>query len=89
MSGVLINKIPRRFLPESFVLNSWEEVAPYFDDLEKRNIGSVKDLENWLHDASELEAIISEEASWRQIRMTCDTQDAALIQSFEFFMTEI
>ena len=84
-----IEKTPRQLLPESFVLQSWEELAPYFEELEQRNIASVQDLEKWLKDASELESVISEDASWRQIRMTCDTQDPKLAESFEFFMTQI
>ena len=62
-----IEKTPRQLLPESFVLQSWEELAPYFEELEQRNIASVQDLEKWLKDASELESVISEDASWRHV----------------------
>lgn len=89
MRNGFLEKIQRRLLPESFAIHSWEDLAPYFDELEQRNITSVQELEKWLQDASELESVISEEACWRQIRMTCDTQDAKLIEAFEFFMTEI
>jgi len=89
MPSGFLEKIQRRLLPESFAIHSWEDLAPYFEELEKRNLASVQELEQWLQDASELESIISEEACWRQIRMTCDTQDAKLIESFEIFMTEI
>ncbi len=40
-------------------------------------------------DVSELEAVISEDACWRQIRMTCDTENKSLEESFAFFMLEI
>jgi oligoendopeptidase F len=43
----------------------------------------------WLKDASELEAVISEDICWRQIRMTCDTENKALEESFNYFMMEI
>lgn len=89
MYSGLIEKTPRQFLPESFSIQSWEDLAPYFEQLEQRIIDSVLDLEKWLRDASELESVISEEACWRQIRMTCDTQDPKLAESFEFFMTRI
>ncbi len=89
MSNSLIEKNPRQYLPESFQVDAWEHLAPYFDELESRTISSVEVLEKWLKDASELEAVISEEACWRQIRMTCDTEDPALTESFEFFMTQI
>ena len=38
---------------------------------------------------SELEAIISEDASWRHIRMTCNTEDKKLQEHFTYFMMEI
>ena len=71
----ILEKLPRRYLPESFQVESWDGLAPYFSELESRTIDSVEALEKWMKDASELEAVISEEACWRQIRMTCDTQD--------------
>ena len=43
----------------------------------------------WLKDASELEAVVSEDASWRQIRMTCDVESKELEQAFAYFMMEI
>ncbi|MEI9957705.1 MAG: hypothetical protein WDM90_15710 [Ferruginibacter sp.] len=41
----------------------------------ERNIDSKADLEQWLKDQSELEAMVNEDACWRQIRMTCDTEN--------------
>lgn len=38
---------------------------------------------------SELEAVISEDACWRQIRMTCDITDKSLEEAFAYFCMEI
>jgi oligoendopeptidase F len=84
-----IKKLPRHFLPEDFTINNWESLSSYFSNLDERVIGSVTELEQWLKDASELEAVISEDACWRQIRMTCDTENKELEESFNFFMMEI
>jgi oligoendopeptidase F len=84
-----IKKLPRHFLPVDFTITNWEVLEPYFKNLEERNIASLKDLEQWLTDSSELEAAISEDACWRQIKMTCDTENKELEQSFTFFMMEI
>ncbi len=84
-----IKKMPRHFIPANFKLENWEGLEPYFKNLDERNISSVADLEQWLKDASELEAVISEDACWRQIKMTCDTENKELEQSFNFFMMEI
>lgn len=84
-----IKKLARHFLPNDFEVKSWEVLEPYFKELDGRAIHSVKDLEQWLKDASELEAVISEDVCWRQIRMTCDTESKELEQAFNFFMMEI
>lgn len=84
-----IKKLPRTFLPESFVVTEWKEIEPYFKNLDERNIDSKEDLERWLKDSSELEAVISEDACWRQIRMTCDTENKSLEEAFVFFVTQI
>ena len=46
-------------------------------------------LKKWLKDASELESAISEDACWRQIKMTCDTENKQLEEAFNYFMLEI
>jgi oligoendopeptidase F len=38
---------------------------------------------------SELEAVVGEDAAWRQIRMTCDTENKELEKAFEYFVMEI
>jgi oligoendopeptidase F len=84
-----IQKIKRHFIPEDFKLTTWEALEPYFKDLLDRKIDSREDLEQWLYDTSELEAVVSEDACWRQIRMTCDTTDKTLEEAFTFFCMEI
>ena len=84
-----IKKTARHFLPEDFKVTDWDTLEPYFKNLIEREIHSAKELENWLKDISELEAVVSEDACWRQIRMTCDTTDKALEEAFTFFCMEI
>jgi oligoendopeptidase F len=84
-----IQKLPRHFLPEEFTVTDWKTLEPYFKNLDERVITSVEELEHWLKDSSELESVISEDACWRQIKMTCDTENKELERSFTFFMMEI
>jgi oligoendopeptidase F len=84
-----IQKLPRTFLPESFTITDWASLQPYFDQLLERPIDSRATLEAWLRDMSELEAVIGEDAAWRQIKMTCDTTDKGLEEAFTFFCMEI
>ena len=84
-----IKKLPRTFLPESFAVTTWEAAEPYFKNLLDRELHSREDLAQWLKDSSELEAVFSEDACWRQIRMTCDTENKSLEEAFVFFVTQI
>ncbi len=84
-----IQKLRRHFLPTDFSVTNWEGLEPYFKNLDERKINSLAHLEQWLKDASELEAVISEDACWRQIKMTCDTENKELEEAFNFFMMEI
>ena len=79
----------RQFLPAGFTVTDWKSLEPYFKDLVERKIESRSDLEKWLQDSSELEAIVSEDANWRQIRMTCDTENKELENAFTYFVMEI
>lgn len=84
-----IQKLPRKFLPEDFTVTTWDKLEPYFKELLERPVNSNTDLEKWLKDISELEAVISEDACWRQINMTCDTENKALEEAFTFFCMHI
>lgn len=82
-------KKQRVFLPDHFQVNSWQELEPYFTNLENREINSLSDLENWLQHRSELEAILEEDLGWRYIKMNIDTTDKELEKAFHFFINEI
>jgi oligoendopeptidase F len=84
-----IEKLPRKFVPADFKLTTWQAVEPFFVDLAERPINSRADLEQWLQDMSEVEAVVSEDACWRQIKMTCDTTDKSLEEAFTYFCMEI
>ena len=84
-----IKKLPRYFVPIDFIVTDWQNLEPFFKDLLERNIHKKEDLEKWLKDQSELEALVNEDACWRQIKMTCDTENKTLEEAFTFFCMEI
>ena len=80
-----IQKRPHQFLPANFELTQWESLEPYFKALLDREITNKLTLESWMQDLSELEAFVSEDACWRQIKMTCDTTDKSLEEAFNYY----
>jgi oligoendopeptidase F len=84
-----LKKPVRHYLPGDYILTDWKSLEPYFQELEQRPLETRAALEQWLLDMSELEAVVSEDVCWRQIRMTCDTENKGLEEAFNFFCLEI
>lgn len=80
---------PRRYVPEKTDAGNWNELAPLFEELDAREIGSVDALEEWILDVSELESILRAEEARRYIEMTCHTDDAERREKFLEFSREI
>src|SRR6476620_5534796 len=89
MYSANITKLPRHFIPKDFKVTDWQSLEPFFKDLLDRKLDTPQALEQWLKDSSELEAVISEDACWRQIKMTCDTENKDLEEAFAFFCMQI
>ncbi|HEV2692793.1 MAG TPA: M3 family oligoendopeptidase [Verrucomicrobiae bacterium] len=82
---------PRTFVPTTIDLGDWTQIAPLFDQLETKvaHAKSVADLEKWLLDWSELNAALDEEASRRNIAMTCHTDNAEAEKAYLYFVENV
>ncbi|HRH66210.1 MAG TPA: M3 family oligoendopeptidase, partial [Bacteroidia bacterium] len=92
MTSTTVNapeKIRRNFLPANLDLQNWESLAPYYLDLQERNLDSLQSLHKWLADITELESVVSEHIGWLYIRMTCDTTDKNLTEAYTHFVENI
>lgn len=88
----LVEKVARpvrRFLPENFLVTSWNDLQPYFQNLLDREIKNEEDLQKWFLDRSELESVISEDLAWRYIKMTCYTENKEYLKSYQDFIQNI
>jgi oligoendopeptidase F len=79
----------RKFVHKNLVIDSWGKIKSLFDDLVQRDINSVNNLEKWMLDRSELEAVLEEDMAWRYIKMNIDTTDKNLADKFHFWIKEI
>ena len=82
-------KTTRTYIPINFIVENWNGLQPFFTELLNRNINNKTELETWLLNLSELQAVISEDACWRQIKMTCDTTNKELEDAYTFWCTDI
>ncbi|MBB5636245.1 oligoendopeptidase F [Pedobacter cryoconitis] len=88
MSNLIIPKKTRTYIPQHLEIK-WENLSPVLDELLDRKITDVAGLEKWLKDKSEFEAALEEDFAWRYIKMSCDTANEELLNSFQYFATEI
>jgi len=82
---------PRKFVPQNIDLGDWPQIAPLFDQLERRAAvaSSAAELERWLLDWSELTAALDEEVSHRYIAMTCHTDNADAEKAYLHFVEHV
>lgn len=79
----------RSFVAKDFNITTWEPLERYFQDLLDRDTTTKEDFIQFLKDLNELGAVISEDMAWRYIRMTCDTKDKAIEESYMDFVQNI
>ncbi|MCG3180699.1 MAG: hypothetical protein BIFFINMI_03062 [Phycisphaerae bacterium] len=89
MSKASNRKYPRRFVPARADMGDWKQIKPLFDRLMRQPIDTAAELEQWLLDASELGACLSEEGSARYVAMTCQTDDKAREKAHLHFVERI
>ncbi len=82
-------KPKRKFVSNELVINTWDDLKSFYEELQNRVINSEKELEKWMFDLSELEAVVSEDYAWRYINMTCDTSNDQLLKKYSDFVSEI
>ncbi|MGN6390798.1 MAG: M3 family oligoendopeptidase [Gemmatimonadales bacterium] len=74
--------------PAAFAKATWDDVAPYFDDLVQRPLDQGA-IEHWLLAWSRLEELVTEAAALAMIAYTCDTSDVEKEKDHLRFSTEI
>ncbi|VAX21443.1 Oligoendopeptidase F [hydrothermal vent metagenome] len=65
----------RSFVEKDQKITNWDDLAPYFEKLEKTSLESEADLKAWLLNWSEVLSAAHEYVSQRYIEMTCHTDD--------------
>ena len=81
--------IQRSYIAKDIVLRTFEDVEGYFKELLSRELNELSSYKKWLADVSELEAFLEEDGAWRYIKMSIDTTNPELTESYTYFVTEI
>ena len=79
----------RQFVPDPFSFDDIEAIKDLYVKLIKRGIRSTQELEKWLLDRSELDAVLDQEGSIRYIRMTSETDRNDYADAHRLFIEKI
>jgi len=79
----------KKYLEKSFKVNSYEEIAPYFEEMAERKIESEDDLRKLLDDYGKLVEAFQEDYGWAYINMTRDTLNKEYRDRFSLFNDKI
>jgi len=93
VSSLDFNSLPqyqkRHFVPNDFDLYSAEKVAVQFEKLRDRPVNSAEELEQWILDRSELDAVLDQAGSVLYIRMTCQTDNSDYAAAYTNFIEKV
>lgn len=70
------HEFPRRYVASEALLDNWPAAEKYYRELAERPITSVTELEQWLLDFSEIDAIFDEQRVSRHVALAQTTDDA-------------
>ncbi len=80
---------PRKFVPENINLGDINEVTGLYYKLLERPISSSGQLEQFILNRSELEAVLNQYQSVLYIRMTCQTDDRERADAYKKFIETV
>jgi len=80
---------PRKFVPENTNLGDVDEVTGLYNELLGRQVSSSEQLEQFILDRSELEAVLHQHQSVLYIRMTCQTDDQERAGAYKKFIETV
>ncbi len=79
----------RSFVPNDANMADVAQVSRLYEILQQRPLANAQDLERWIGDRGELESVLSQVGSLLYIRMTCQTDDAAIAQAYSHFIEHV
>ncbi len=80
---------PRTWLDTEAPLETWEQIAPWYEKLQNWSPQSSEEFAQWLRARDELDAAVNEVGDRRYVAMTCQTDDESKSQAYLDFVRTI
>ncbi|MCG8330921.1 MAG: M3 family oligoendopeptidase [Chitinophagales bacterium] len=88
-TATILREEERTFVPREFKVTTWSRLKPYYNELLNRPICSREELEQWLKDKGEMDAVVSEAFSWRYINVTVDSSDERAEELYQYAVQKL
>ncbi len=85
----ILERLPRKFIDPALDITNWEDVKSEMEKLTGRTPTSAVELLTLLEHASELSKALSDELSWRYIRMTVDADKEELAEAYNDYNADV
>lgn len=85
----IIAKRPRSFLPENFLVQTWESMEPFYAELAERECTDFQSFETWLKDWDELTAVVGEDMRLKYIQTSINTANEEAKTALENYYIHI
>ncbi|QQE13213.1 M3 family oligoendopeptidase [Planctomycetota bacterium] len=79
----------RHYVPQDLDCSDWQQIEPVIQQLLDREITTLEEFEQWLTDNSELQAVLGEYASRKNIDFACHTDDKKIEEAYMHFVENI
>ncbi|MFA7284524.1 MAG: M3 family oligoendopeptidase [Candidatus Absconditabacterales bacterium] len=76
-------------LPSDFVLRTWDDIQPYYENILTLSVTTVEDLQTLIANSCDLDDYLSEDYARRYIKQSCNTSDESAIKHYEEFVDGI
>lgn len=79
----------RRFLPRDLVVNTWDDIAPFIDDLKSRSWSDLGAYRTWIRDWDEVSVVMGEHAARLYIEKSRFSQDKKIQDAFQNWVENV
>ncbi|HYC12204.1 MAG TPA: M3 family oligoendopeptidase [Nitrososphaerales archaeon] len=84
----LPREFPRKYVPRDMPFD-WESLSPLFDELKGRPVNTREDLEKWMADEDELDAVVYERRALTMVNYSRQTDDDEFKRAYTDFVQEL
>ncbi|MBX7147748.1 M3 family oligoendopeptidase [bacterium] len=82
-------KTARKYYPPNLIPDDFNKIKPYLEELVKTPLESLAQVDSWIDQCSELNAILSEYSNRLYVKKSCNTEDKVVEDAYMHFVEHV